>query len=94
MIPDPEGNDERSGQSALRPLQCGRRGLELRSDSPTVRDFEGDVLQEAEMGNLLNMGADGTEGKADFRVAMLHVVDDEQAIYQQFRKLNLNHIKQ
>lgn len=81
MIPNPEG---RRGQRAVRPLNCGRRGLELRSDSPTLGGFEDEVLQTAEIGNLLNTGAEGLEGKAAFRVAMLHAVEDEQAIYQQF----------
>lgn len=78
---NPEG---RRGQRAVRPLNCGRRGLELRSDSPTLGGFEDEVLQTAEIGNLLNTGAEGLEGKAAFRVAMLHAVEDEQAIYQQF----------
>lgn len=90
MTPNLEGNVESRGQSAPRPLYCGRRGLELCSDSPTRRVFEGE-LQVAEIRNFLNMGAEGTKGKTDLRVAIFHVVDDEQAIYQQNYIWNYQH---
>ena len=56
----------------------------MRNDSLILRVLEEELLQVAEMGNLFNTGTEGTKGRADFRVAMLHAVEDEQAIYLHF----------
>lgn len=79
---------ERRGQRAVRPLYCVRRGFELRRDSPSRSGFDDVELQAAEMGNRMEAEAEGTEGKADLRVAMLHVVDDEQAISKKIWSTN------
>lgn len=80
---DPVEIDERRGQRVLRPLNCGRRGLEQRICNPSRRVFEDEEFQDAEMGDLIYIAEDGTEGKADLSVVMLHIADDEQAILQE-----------